>query len=344
MSNLMSTVNSQQTTDSSVATIGTFDGVHRGHRCLLDQVRIIADQRGLRAVAITFDMAPRAVLEGDSNVRTLLTTAAERVALLRWSGMDDVALLTFTPAMSQLTAREFMEQVLRRQLGVEVLVIGYDHRFGRGRVEGFDDYVRYGKELGIEVLRGDVCLVGDEAVSSTRIRRCIAEGNVAEAYNLLGYRYALEGRVVDGYKVGRKIGFPTANIQIDDVHKLLPADGVYAVKVYSQWSTANGQQPTVNGQQPAHQDGNDCPFSYMGMLNIGHRPTVNNGEERSIEVHILDFEGDLYGKALRIEFMERLRDEQTFDGLATLMEQLRADERRVREIELKIKNTLCHSE
>lgn len=297
----------------AVATIGTFDGVHRGHRCLLNQVRSIADGRNLRAVAVTFATAPREVLEGGA-ARASLSTTVERVALLREAGMGDVALLTFTPALAQLTAREFMLQVLHEQLGVAVLVIGYDHRFGRGRTEGFDDYVRYGKELGIEVVRGEACMDGGEAVSSTRIRRCIAEGHVNEANNLLGYNYVLEGKVVDGYKVGRKIGFPTANIQVNDAAKLLPADGVYVVKVYC----------------------HNCQSGYMGMLNIGHRPTVNNGKERSIEVHILDFEGDLYGQVLRIEFVERLRDEQTFDGLDALMRQLRDDEQRVREIERRM--------
>ena len=313
-----------------VATIGTFDGVHRGHRCLLSQVRRMADERGLRAVAVTFATAPRAVLAG--GVRASLTTTAERVALLREVGMDHVALLTFTPAMALLTAREFMEQVLKEQLGVEVLVIGYDHRFGRGRTEAFDDYVRYGEELGIEVVRGEACLDGGEAVSSTRIRRCIAGGHVAEANNLLGYHYALEGKVVDGYKMGRKIGFPTANIRVSDEHRLLPADGVYAVRV----NVVNNDDANENDNY--HRDGNNCQLSIvncqlgMGMLNIGHRPTVNNGEERSIEVHILDFEGDLYGQVLRIEFVERLRDEKPFESLDDLIAQLNADRERVREL------------
>ena len=313
-----------------VATIGTFDGVHRGHRCLLSQVRRMADERGLRAVAVTFVTAPRAVLAG--GVRASLTTTAERVALLREVGMDDVALLTFTPAMALLTAREFMEQVLKEQLGVEVLVIGYDHRFGRGRTEAFDDYVRYGKELGIEVVRGEACMDGCEAVSSTRIRRCIKEGRIAEANSLLGYCSLLEGKVVDGYKVGRKIGFPTANIRVSDEHRLLPADGVYAVRV----NVVNNDGTNENDNY--RRDGNKCQLSIvncqlgMGMLNIGHRPTVNNGEERSIEVHILDFEGDLYGQVLRIEFMERLRDEQTFESLDALMAQLHDDEQRVRKL------------
>lgn len=299
-----------------VATIGSFDGVHLGHRSLLSQVRSIADERALKAVAVTFETAPKRVLHGGGEVH--LSAPDERMALLRGAGMDEVALLTFTHEMAQLTAREFMQQVLREQLGVAVLVIGYDHRFGRGRTEGFDDYVRYGKELGIEVVRGEVCMYGDEAVSSTRIRSCIAEGHIAEVNALLGYRYSLMGEVVDGYKVGRKIGFPTANLRLHDEHKLLPAGGVYAVYV------------NFVGNDNFQADRDNYPLKHIGMLNIGQRPTLNNGEERSIEVHILDFEGDLYGKSLRLEFVERLRDEQPFESVDDLIAQLHADRERVR--------------
>lgn len=289
----------------AVATIGSFDGVHRGHRCLLNQVRGIADERGLKAVAVTFALSPRKVLGGSDMAP--LNGVEERVKLLREVGMDDVCVLHFTREMAGMTARDFMQQVLRDQLGVAVLVIGYDHRFGCNRADGFDDYVRYGCELGIEVVRGEVCMEGDEAVSSTRIRQCLMEGRVDEAAQLLGYNYKLCGTVVGGYRVGRKIGFPTANIGIEGGEKLLPADGVYAVLV-----TDN------DGSQLA------------GMLNIGHRPTVNNGAERSIEVHILDFEGDLYGKSLCIEFVERLREERSFASLDELTAQLAADRKKVR--------------
>ena len=289
----------------AVATIGSFDGVHRGHRCLLNQVRGIADERGLKAVAVTFELSPRKVLGGSDMAP--LNGVEERVKLLREVGMDDVCVLHFTREMAGMTARDFMQQVLRDQLGVAVLVIGYDHRFGCNRADGFDDYVRYGCELGIEVVRGEVCMEGDEAVSSTRIRQCLMEGRVDEAAQLLGYNYKLCGTVVGGYRVGRKIGFPTANIGVEGGEKLLPADGVYAVLV-----TDN------DGSQLA------------GMLNIGHRPTVNNGAERSIEVHILDFEGDLYGKSLCIEFVERLREERSFASLDELTAQLAADRKKVR--------------
>lgn len=289
-----------------VATIGSFDGVHRGHQCLLQQVRSLADKRGLKAMAITFSVSPKQVL--GSNDVVLLNSVEERLTLLRKVGMDEVPMLEFTHEMAAMSARDFMSQVLKKQLGVEVLVIGYDHRFGRGRTDGFNDYVRYGRELGIEVVRGEACVEQGEAVSSTRIRSCISEGRVFEASHLLGYYYRLCGTVVGGYKVGRKMGFPTANIHVKEIEKLLPSDGVYAVFVY------------VDA---------DSECKHVGMLNIGYRPTVNNGSERSIEVHILDFEGDLYGKALCVEFVERLRDERTFDTLDALMVQLEADKERV---------------
>ena len=289
-----------------VATIGSFDGVHRGHQCLLQQVRSLADERGLKAMAITFAVSPKQVL--GSNDVVLLNSAEERLTLLRQTGMDEVPMLEFTHEMAAMSARDFMSQVLREQLGVQVLVIGYDHRFGRGRTDGFDDYVRYGHELGIEVVRGEACVERGEAVSSTRIRTCIAEGRVSEASHLLGYNYKLCGTVVGGYKVGRKMGFPTANIHVKEGEKMLPADGVYAVFVRID---ADGES------------------KHVGMLNIGHRPTVNNGRERSIEVHILDFEGDLYGKSLCVEFVERLREERTFDSLDALMAQLESDKERV---------------
>ena len=315
-----------------IATIGSFDGVHRGHQCLLSQVRHIADERGLRAMAITFGTSPRSVLgKGDC---PKLTTADERTTLLRQVGMDEVAVLDFTPQMAAMTAYDFMLQVLKEQLHVAVLVIGYDHRFGRGRSEGFDDYVRYGQEMGIEVVRGEACTEDGEPVSSTRIRQLLEEGEVDEAALLLGYHYALRGKVVGGYREGRKMGFPTANIALDEGQqttdkvvdcKLIPADGVYAVWV----KIDENENEDENGQS----SGLGARGSGLkGMLNIGYRPTLNNGKERSIEVHILDFEGDLYGKDITVEFAHRLREERTFANTEELTEQLMRDEKMVREL------------
>ena len=307
----------------AIATIGEFDGVHRGHQCLLSQVRHIADERGLRAMAITFGTSPRSVLGMTDAPR--LSTTEERTVLLRQMGMDGVELLDFTPQMAAMTAREFMQQVLKEQLHVAVLVIGYDHRFGRGRSEGFDDYVRYGRELGIEVVRGEACMEDGEPISSTRIRHLLAEGKVAGAALLLGHRYALQGKVVGGYREGRKMGFPTANICPLDANKLIPAVGVYAVWV------------NVVDNENCHSEGNFqlsiSNFQFRkGMLNIGYRPTLNNGKERSIEVHILDFEGDLYGKDVTVEFVCQLRKEQTFANTEELTEQLKRDKEKVKEI------------
>ena len=321
----------------SVATIGSFDGVHRGHRCLLGQVRRIADERALKAVAITFGTPPRSVLgKGDC---PKLSTADERALLLRQAGMDEVAVLDFTPQMAAMTARDFMQQVLREQLGVRVLVIGYDHRFGRGRSEGFDDYVRYGREIGIEVVRGEACIEDGEPVSSTRIRHLLEEGQVDEAAQLLGYRYTLRGRVVGGYREGRKMGFPTANICPLEANKLIPADGVYAVRVdIDNENDDENCHPEGNFQlcfSPSGQRPKGSTFNFQfrkGMLNIGYRPTLNNGKERSIEVHILDFEGDLYGKDITVEFAHRLREERTFANTEELTGQLMRDREQVSEL------------
>ena len=320
----------------SVATIGSFDGVHRGHQCLLSQVRHIADERGLRAMAITFGTSPRSVLgKGDC---PKLTTADERTTLLRQVGMDEVAVLDFTPQMAAMTAYDFMLQVLREQLHVAVLVIGYDHRFGRGRSEGFGDYVRYGQEMGIEVVRGEACTEDGEPVSSTRIRQLLEEGQVDEAAQLLGYRYTLRGKVVGGYREGRKMGFPTANIRIDNGQqttdevvdcKLIPADGVYAVYVNVVDNDNDNEDENENGQSSklgARSSG------LKGMLNIGYRPTLNNGRERSIEVHILDFEGDLYGEDITVEFAYRLREERAFANTDELTKQLEKDKEQVKEL------------
>lgn len=311
----------------SVATIGSFDGVHRGHRSLLAQVRSIADVRGMRAVAVTFAASPKRVLRcGEVPV---LNTTEERTALLRQAGMDEVAVLDFTSQMAAMSARDFMQQVLSDELHVAILVIGYDHRFGHGRAEGFDDYVRYGQEIGIEVVRGEACTDKGEPISSTRIRHLLTEGCIEETNHLLGYRYMLRGKVVDGYKEGRKMGFPTANIQPLDADKQIPADGVYAVYVNVN-DDGNDNMNKVDGEDNSELRIQNSEFKLIGMLNIGYRPTLNNGQERSIEVHILDFEGSLYGKTITVEFAHRLRDERTFANVEELTGQLRRDEERVR--------------
>ena len=315
-----------------VCTIGFFDGVHRGHQCLIRQVRDEALRRGARSLLITFDRHPRSVFAPES-VPQLLTTASEKQALLRATGVDDIFVLPFDRAMAALTAREFMQRVLKEQLGVDVLVIGYDHRFGRplsnSRSEGFPEYQAYGKELGIEVVQARE--LEGEHVSSSAIRRALADGDVATAARLLGRPYEWTGRVVHGHAVGRRLGFPTANLEAVEPGKVRPARGVYAAKVLlpatdvagTAAGRARGTATDVAGTAAA--DTAAAGTGAVAMLNIGHRPTLDNGSELSIEANLLDFCGDLYGQTLTLLFIARLREERQFRSEAELAEQLQRD-------------------
>ena len=283
-----------------VATIGFFDGVHRGHRFLIERVKQIAHAQGMESVVITFPIHPRMVMQ-PGYVLDLLSTPDEKHQMLEEQGIDRIAEYPFTLELSQYTARDFMIEVLQRRLHVDTLVIGYDHRFGHNRSEGFEDYRRCGEEIGMKVVHAEACVVDGITVSSSAIRRFLCGGEVTVAAHCLGYEYYLKGIVVDGFKVGRTLGFPTANLQLTESGKLVPAGGVYAVRVQ------------LDGKE------------YAGMLNIGTRPTVNNGNVRSIEVHILHFAADIYGKSMQVTFVQRIRNEQKFDGLAELVAQLKRD-------------------
>lgn len=290
------------------ATIGFFDGVHRGHRFLIDQVRQVASQYGLQSMVVTFDRHPRQVLRQDYQPR-LLTTTDTKTLLLSKTGIDNCAVLHFDMVMAQLSAFDFMKSVLRERLNVRLLVIGYDNRFGHNRAEGFDDYRRYGEALGITVVEAKPLLVDGAGISSTMIRHQLDEGNVEKAAELLGYNYTFYGKVVEGYREGRKIGFPTANVDLGDTHQIVPAHGVYAVLV------------RIKGSMT----------SYMAMMNIGTRPTFD-GHGTTLETHILDFEGDLYHTDILVEFVRRLRDERKFPSADALKAQLVKDRDEVREL------------
>lgn len=290
-----------------VATIGFFDGVHAGHRYLIQQVKEIAATKGLRSALVTFPIHPRKVMNADYRPE-LLTTPEEKISLLAETGVDYCLMLDFTPEIAHLTALEFMTQILKERYQVSCLVIGYDHRFGHNRSESFEDYVRYGEAIGIEVIRAQAYSknieIGTEQnipVSSSLIRKLLHQGEVDIAARCMGYEYFLDGTVVGGYQVGRKIGFPTANLNVDNPDKLIPADGVYAV-----WVTLDGN-------------------TYMGMLNIGKRPTIDNGPDRTIEVNILHFHSDIYDKSIRLTFIKRTRPELKFNSVDELIAQLHKD-------------------
>lgn len=292
----------------SVATIGFFDGVHRGHQFVIGCVAAEARRRGLRSVVVTFDSHPREVVAG-CTAPELLTSLADKRRLIVEAGADCCEVLRFDKELAGLSAHEFMSEVLRGRLGVEVLLLGYDNRFGRrdGNDEGFEDYVAYGRELGIEVLR----LGQYEKISSSAIRQAIACGDVTVANGLLGRRYSITGTVVHGFAEGHKLGFPTANLSTDSIPQLIPGRGVYLVRV------TGLKDSTLAGR--------------YGMMNIGLRPTFG-GEALSVEVNVFDYSGDLYGKELRVELLQRIREERRFSSHDGLRRQLEQDRETCREL------------
>lgn len=283
------------------ATIGFFDGVHRGHQYLIDRLRQSAHSHGLESMVITFDRHPRQVLHADY-VPQLLSTLDMKLRRLEATGVDRVVVLGFDRQMASLSARDFMAGVLSRRLNVRLLLTGYDNRFGHDRAEGFDDYVEYGRQTGISVEASCEERVGGMHVSSSAIRRMLAEGDVAHANECLGYEYAISGTVVRGYGEGHKLGFPTANIDPRTCHVMLPANGVYAV-----WART----------------GSDSAW-HKAMLNIGVRPTFG-GQHVTIETNIFGLSADLYGSRLTLRLVSRIRGERKFGSADELGAQLAAD-------------------
>jgi len=284
-----------------VATIGFFDGVHKGHQYLIRQVIDRAREAGLAAVIITFDKHPREVVDGQYRP-ALLSTAEEKRILLSKTGIDACVVLPFDKAMAATDARTFMTSILKERLNVRQLVIGYDHRFGHDRTEGFEDYVRYGRELDMDVVQGTPLSLQGRSVSSSLIRKYIEAGEMELAEACLGYPYTLAGMVAGGYQEGRRLGFPTANMEVKDKRKLIPEAGVYAVKARV--------EKTMEMKR--------------AMMNIGSRPTFG-GDALSLETHILHFTDDIYGQRLRVFFVHRIREERKFDTAEALAEQLKED-------------------
>lgn len=292
---------------SAIVTSGTFDGVHVGHQKILSRVRELAQQQAGESVVVTFWPHPRFVLQADAKELKLLSTFEEKAALFEEAGIDHLVKIPFTKAFSQLSSHEFITRILVNKINTRYLVIGYDHRFGKNREGSFEylkqDAAKYGFEVE-EIPRQDIDHIG---VSSTKIRKAIMEGDMRTANEYLGRPYSLKGQVADGQKLGRSIGFPTANLQGIASYKLIPADGVYAVR-------ATVQQT-----------------SYHGMMNIGFRPTVE-GREHGVEVHLFDFNQTIYGEMLQVEVLERIRSEMKFSSMEALKEQLLKDQQQARDI------------
>lgn len=293
---------------NSVITVGTFDGVHAGHRAIIDTVVEKAEQRDARSVLVTFDPHPRDIINpGDDGIK-LLTTLQERSEILEELGIDTMVVIPFDRDFSLLSSEEFVRDIIYSKIGVSEFVIGYDHQFGRNREGTIETIERLGGELGFEAYVVSKREVGEKTVSSTAIRNAISEGgNVEEAAKFLQRPYRLNGTVVHGDKRGKEIGFPTANIKPEHSRKIIPRDGVYAVRV------------RINGDL------------YDGMMNIGTRPTFD-GKVRMLEVNLFNFDEDIYGKEVQVRFYNRIRDEKKFDGREELIEQLQQDEKKSKEM------------
>jgi len=283
----------------SVVTIGTFDGVHIGHKKILERIIFNAKELNCESVVLTFFPHPRMVLQ-DNSVVQLLNTVNEKRILLEKTGIDNLIIHPFNQEFSRLTAEEFVKEILVNQLNIRKIIIGYDHRFGRNRTADINDLIVFGKEYGFEVEQISAQEINDNAVSSTKIRNAILEGNITLANNYLGYNYFFSGIVVKGKQLGRTIGFPTANIKIKEDYKLIPKNGVYIVK-------SNYDKKTI-----------------FGLMNIGTRPTVD-GTNQTIEVFFLDFDKTIYDETLTIEIIEFIREEQKFDSLNDLKNQINED-------------------
>ena len=304
--NVVNGIENYKANSKSILTIGTFDGVHLGHQKIITSLVTKAKQKSLQANILTFFPHPRMVLQKESNLK-LIDTLEEKQNLLSELGIDNLIIQPFSKEFSKLTAIEFTRDVLVNELGMSALMIGYDHRFGKNREASVEDLITYGQSYNFEVTVIPAQDIFSITVSSTKIRDAIKISNFKKVNQFLGRPYELNGKVIKGNGVGRTIKYPTANIEIKEIYKLIPPKGVYLVKIYL-------------GEN-----------EFSGMMNIGNRPTIN-GLNQTIEVHIFDFDKDIYGKNLKVCFLKKIRKEKKFDSLPSLKRQLKKDEENCKRI------------
>jgi riboflavin kinase/FMN adenylyltransferase len=288
-----------KSTQKTIVTIGTFDGVHVGHQKIIEKLIQGAKNSDYESLILTFFPHPRMVLQGNSSIK-LLNTIDEKSSLLEKTGLDNLVIHPFDKEFSNLSAEEFVKTILVDAFNIQKIIIGHDHRFGKNRAANIDDLIEFGGKYGFEVEQISAQEIDSVSVSSTRIRNAIANGTMAVANEFLGYDYVLTGKIIPGKQLGRTLGFPTANLKIEENYKLIPKKGVYIVKSILQGKTV------------------------FGIMNIGLNPTVN-GDVLSIEVHFLDFEADLYDTEITISVIDRIRDEQNFHSLDLLKTQIEKD-------------------
>ncbi|TDE55326.1 bifunctional riboflavin kinase/FAD synthetase [Flavobacterium sp. GT3P67] len=299
--NIFHSINDFSSTKKTILTLGTFDGVHIGHKKILKKITQNTENEKYESLVLTFFPHPRMVLQEHSDIK-LLNTIDEKIDLLEKIGIENLVIHPFDEAFSRLTAEEFVSAILVDRFHIQKIIIGHDHRFGRNRTANIDDLIAYGKEYGFEVEQISVQEINDISVSSTKIRNALLEGDMALANGYLGYDYFLTGSIVKGKQLGRTIGFPTANLKIEENYKLIPQNGVYIVK------------SIIDGQ------------TVFGMMNIGFNPTVD-GQKQTIEIHYFDFNTDLYNQKISVSILQRIRSEQKFESLDLLKEQLEKDKK-----------------
>lgn len=299
--NVFSSVSSYNISKPSVVTIGTFDGVHIGHRAILERLTKSAQSKNLDSVVLTFFPHPRMVLQKDAQIK-LINTINEREELLKNSGIDNLIIHPFTLDFSRLTALEFVRDVLVSQLNLKKIIIGYDHRFGRNRNANIEDLKEFGKTYDFEVVEISAQQLEEVSVSSTKIRKALEKGNIETANQYLGYPFMLSGSIVTGRGIGKTLDFPTANLHIKEDYKLIPKEGVYIVR------------SDISGKK------------VYGLTNIGTNPTVG-GTKKTIETYFLDYNEDLYNQPVQLKFLTRIRNEKKFQSKKDLKKAIRDDEK-----------------
>ena len=304
---VFTTIPNYPSENKSIVTIGTFDGVHLGHRVVLRRMREIAKKTKGKSVLLTFSPHPRHVLHKDNQDMKLITTLQEKQDLINQAGLDNLVIHEFTKKFSRIKPVNFVRDILVEQLNVHTLVIGYDHHFGRNREGSIQELTTLADLYDFNIEKIDPQYFEDVTVSSSKIRKLIEKGEMVKAKQYLGYEFMLNGKVIKGNSLGKTINFPTANIVVENKWKILPADGVYAVKIVLEAK------------------------EYKGMMNIGQKPTVD-GNGISLEVNIFDFNQDIYGKGIEIRFVKRIRDERKFENLQELKKQLLIDRNKARKI------------
>lgn len=305
-----------------MVTIGTFDGVHQGHQKIINRLSELANQTGGETVILTFFPHPRMIIDPENQDLKLINTIKEKAQILEKLGVDHLIITPFTRDFSNLTAEQYIKNILVETIGTKHIIVGYDHRFGKDRKGNLQDLISFGQQHGFDVEEIPEQDIHDVAVSSTKIRAALLSGDVTLAKDYLGYYFAINGPVIKGDKIGRTLGFPTANIFVEETYKLIPSDGIYAVTVEMDYSSEGPSSKTkdLTTSDIGHQT------TFKGMAYIGQRPTIN-GMTRNIEVNIFDFDREIYGQNIKMNFMKFLRHDVKFTGLEALTEQLHQDKR-----------------